>query len=141
MLASGLGLVRVLKSVYGSQLAQPRCHLGFTHATVYGQATTSYLNIVDYTRQMTVSPHTKHRFPQLEPTCIHVNPHSNVLTALPSNSSASRPGAAQVCWTRVRRRRRLCNRWLRSINSTALSRLSWLLIGMKILNRSHKIAH
>ena len=42
LLASGLGLVRVLKSVYGSQLAQPRCHLGFAHATVYGQATTSY---------------------------------------------------------------------------------------------------
>ena len=31
--------VRV-KSVYGSQLAQPR-YLGFVHATVYGQATTS----------------------------------------------------------------------------------------------------
>ena len=42
LLASLLGLVRVLKSVYGSQLAQPRCHLGFAHATVYGQATTSY---------------------------------------------------------------------------------------------------
>ena len=39
--AGPLGLVRVLKSVYGSQLGQPRCHLGFTHAIVYGQATTS----------------------------------------------------------------------------------------------------
>ena len=38
-----LGLVRVLKSVYGSQLGQPRCHLGFTHAIVYGQATTSII--------------------------------------------------------------------------------------------------
>ena len=37
LLASGLGLVylvRVLKYVYGCQLAQPRCHLGFAHATV-----------------------------------------------------------------------------------------------------------
>ena len=33
--------VRVLKSVYGSQLAQPHCHLGFAHAIVYGQAITS----------------------------------------------------------------------------------------------------
>ena len=41
--ASGLGLVRVLKSVYGSQ---PRCHLGFTHATVYGQATTRKLSLM-----------------------------------------------------------------------------------------------
>ena len=29
LLASGLWLVRVVKSVYGSQLAQRRCHLGF----------------------------------------------------------------------------------------------------------------
>ena len=34
LFASGLGLVRVLKSVYGCQLAQPRCHLGFAHAAV-----------------------------------------------------------------------------------------------------------
>ena len=36
-----LGLVRVLKSVYGSHSAQSRCHSGFAHATVYGQATMS----------------------------------------------------------------------------------------------------
>ena len=48
-LASGLGLVRVLKSMYGSQLSQPRCHLGFAHVIVYGQATTSYIgNIVPH---------------------------------------------------------------------------------------------
>ena len=28
--------------MYGSQLGQPRCHLGFTHAIVYGPATTSF---------------------------------------------------------------------------------------------------
>ena len=36
---SVLGLVRVLKSVYGSQLGQPHCHLGFAHAIVYGRPT------------------------------------------------------------------------------------------------------
>ena len=36
-------LVRVLKSVYGSQLGQPHYHLGFAHAIVYGQATPSYI--------------------------------------------------------------------------------------------------
>ena len=33
--------IRVLKSVYGSQLGQPHCHLGFAHPIVYGQAITS----------------------------------------------------------------------------------------------------
>ena len=28
----GLVVVRFIKSVYGSHLAQPRCHLGFAHA-------------------------------------------------------------------------------------------------------------
>ena len=44
-LVSWLGLVRVpiLKSVYGSHLAQPRCHLRFEHAIVYGRATTSLI--------------------------------------------------------------------------------------------------
>ena len=44
LLASRLGLVGVLKSVYGSQLAQPHCHLGFVHAIVYGEATTAKKN-------------------------------------------------------------------------------------------------
>ena len=45
-LASGLGLVTVLKSVYDFQLAQPRYHLGIVHAIVYGQATTSFIIVV-----------------------------------------------------------------------------------------------
>ena len=36
------GEVIVSIRVYGSQFAQPRCHSGFAHAIVYGQATTSY---------------------------------------------------------------------------------------------------
>ena len=35
-----LGLIGVLKSVRFPILAQPRCHLSFAHAIVYGQATT-----------------------------------------------------------------------------------------------------
>ena len=41
LLLAGLGLVKVLKSVYGSHLAQPRCRLGIAHAIMGGQATTS----------------------------------------------------------------------------------------------------
>ena len=41
LLPSGLGLVRILKSVYGSKFVQPSCHLGFAHAIVYGQASTA----------------------------------------------------------------------------------------------------
>ena len=41
LLASGQGIVRVMKSVCGSHLAQPRCRLGFAHAIMHGQTTTS----------------------------------------------------------------------------------------------------
>ena len=49
-----LGLVRVLKSVFGSQLAQPRCHLGFAHAIVYGQATTGRKELNVFMRSLRV---------------------------------------------------------------------------------------
>ena len=32
--------------MYGSRLGQPRCHLGFTHAIVYGPATTSNIEFI-----------------------------------------------------------------------------------------------
>ena len=39
LLASGLGLVRLLKSVYGSHAGQPRCRLGFAHVRGHSSVT------------------------------------------------------------------------------------------------------
>ena len=50
VLASGLGIVRVQNVVYGSQLAQPRCRLGFAHAICVRTCNNILIYIERYSR-------------------------------------------------------------------------------------------